>query len=143
MSKELFVNQETLTGSCLCGQCKYSITAELSHFFLCHCIQCQKTTASTFASNIIAVPTEIDWISGGDCTKRFDYPGRGFTQVFCDTCGSGLPFLDASGENLFIPTGTLDMVPDLKPEANIFWGERAAWCEHGTAAPRHERFDAP
>lgn len=136
----MLLSQETLTGSCLCGACKYSITAELMHFFQCHCVQCQKTTASNFAANIIAAPADIHWMSGSDNTKRFDYPGRGFTQVFCTTCGSGLPFLDRSGDMLFIPTGTLDSVPDIKPEANIFWAERAPWCDDGMQAPWQEGF---
>lgn len=136
------MSQETLTGSCLCGGCKYSITSELLHFFQCHCIQCRKTTASNFAANIIAAPSDINWISGENNTQRFDYPDRGFTQVFCTTCGSGLPFLDVKGEMLFIPTGTLNNVPSIKPEANIFWSERAEWCECGIAAPKQETFDS-
>jgi hypothetical protein len=136
------VNEETLIGSCLCGGCKYSITAELKHFFHCHCVQCRKTTASAFAANIIAVPAVINWLAGESSLKRFDYPGRGFTQVFCEICGSGLPFLDRAGEMLFIPTGTLDNTPTIKPEANIFWGEKAEWYEHGIAAPKQEGFDA-
>ena len=133
--------EETLIGSCLCGECRYSITSELKHFFQCHCMQCRKTTASAFAANIIAVPAEIKWASGEYNTTRFDYPGRGFTQVFCKTCGSGLPFIDKGGDMMFIPTGTLDNVPTIKPEANIFWGERARWYEHGLAAPRQEGCD--
>jgi len=120
----------------LCGECKYSITSELKNFFQCHCIQCRKITASAFAANIIAAPTEINWVSGASNLKRFDSIGRGFTQVFCNTCGSGLPFLDKGGEMLFIPTGTLDSVPSIKPEVNIFWDERADWCELGMAAPK-------
>ncbi len=134
------MTQETLTGSCLCGGCKYSVVTELKHFFQCHCIQCRKTTASTFAANIVAAPTEIEWISGADNIRRFDHDSRGFTQVFCATCGSGLPFLDKSGDVLFIPTGTLDCVPGILPEANIFWEERAEWCEPGMAAPRQAGF---
>jgi len=73
--------------------------------------------------------------------KRFDYPGRGFTQVFCRTCGSGLPFIDKKGEMLFIPAGTLDSSPSIKSEADIFWVERAEWCEHGITAPKQETFN--
>jgi hypothetical protein len=140
-SRIIMNNKEALTGSCLCGELKYPITSELKHFFQCHCIQCRKATASVFAANIIAVPAEIKWVSGGANIKRFDYPGRELTQVFCKTCGSGLPLLDEVGEMLFIPTGTLDNVPSIKPEANMFWGERVEWCEDGIAAPRQERFD--
>ena len=117
--KGLLMSQETLTGSCLCGECKYSITSELMHFFQCHCVQCRKTTASNFAANIIAAPSEINWVAGGNNISRYDHPDRGFTQAFCKTCGSGLPFVDKGGEMLFIPTGTLDSVPNIKPEANI------------------------
>ena len=131
---------ETLTGSCLSGQCQYSITAELKHFFQCHCVQCRKTTSSSFSANILAAPTPIDWISGEQNLKRFDFPERSFTQVFCDNCGSGLPFLNVSGETLFIPAGTLDNAPNIQPEANIFWGERATWHEHGVNAPKQNSF---
>ena len=132
---------ELLEGSCLCGQCRYAISANLMHFFHCHCLQCRKTTSSSFAANIIAEPAEIQWVSGADNIKRFDYPGRGFTRVFCTTCGSGLPFLDESGSMLFVPTGTLDNVPSIQPEANIFWDERAEWTECGFTAPRQSGFD--
>ncbi len=137
------MTQETLTGSCLCGECQYAITSEAKHFFHCHCVQCRKTTASAFAANIIVEPVEIQWLSGADHIKRFDYPGRAFTQVFCTTCGSGLPFQDEAGEMLFIPAGTLDNIPQITPEANIFWNEKAPWYEHGIAAPKQEGFGEP
>jgi hypothetical protein len=132
---------ETLTGSCLCGACQYSITAEVMHFFHCHCIQCRKTTSAAYAANILAVPTEINWTSGSDNMTRFDYPDRGFTQVFCKTCGSGMPFIDKKEQILFIPTGTLDCTPNIQPEANIFWEEKAQWLEHGRHAPKVTGFD--
>lgn len=132
---------ENLKGSCLCGQCTYSIAADPHHFFQCHCVQCRKMTGSAFAANIIAAPTEIHWLSGADKLTRYDYPGRVFTQVFCSICGSGLPFIDEPGEMLFVPAGTLDNAPTIQPEANIFWGERAQWYEHGVRAPRQETFD--
>ena len=134
--------QETLTGSCLCGDTRYEISAEMLHFFHCHCVQCRKTTSSAFAANIIASPSEINWVSGEQNLKRFDYPGRGFTQVFCSICGTGLPFLDKSGDMLFIPAGTLDQAPEIKPEANVFWGERASWYEHGIHAETQDGFES-
>jgi hypothetical protein len=45
-----------------------------------------------------------------------------------------LPFLEATGEILFTPAGTLEDTAEIKPEANIFWGEKVAWCKHGMAA---------
>ena len=83
------MNQQLLTGSCLCKRVKYSVAAELQQFYFCHCEQCRKVTGSAFASNIQAAPAEVKWLSGAEYVKRFDYPGdRLFTKVFCSECGS-------------------------------------------------------
>ncbi len=96
------MNSTTLTGSCLCGSVKYSVTTEIEHFYFYHCEQCRKITGSSFASNILAKPANVDWISGSENVKRFDYPGtRSFTKVFCSNCGSGLPSLNENGNILF------------------------------------------
>jgi len=135
------MNQQLLTGSCLCKRVKYSIAAELQEFYLCHCEQCRKVTGSAFASNIQAAPAEVKWLSGAQYVKRFDYPGdRLFTKVFCSECGSGLPFLNKSGKKLFIPAGSLDSEPGILPGHNIFWGDRSSWYEAGIAARRSEGF---
>jgi|TARA_B110000114_G_C14906897_1_gene323013 hypothetical protein len=51
-----------------------------------------------------------------------------------------LPFLDATGEILFMPAGTLEDSAEIKPEANIFGGEKVAWCNHSMAAPKQNGF---
>ncbi|MGA7964636.1 MAG: GFA family protein [Gammaproteobacteria bacterium] len=135
------MNQRVLTGSCLCKRVKYSIETEPQQFYFCHCEQCRKITGSAFASNILAAPAEVKWLSGEDYVKRFDYQGdRLFTKVFCSECGSGLPFLNKSGKKLFIPAGSLDSEPGMSPEHNIFWGDRSSWYEAGISAPKSEGF---
>jgi len=130
-----------LTGSCLCGRVRFSISAELEHFYFCHCEQCRKITGSAFAANILAKPAPIDWLTGAQKVRRFDYPGsRSFTKVFCSDCGSGLPFLNESGNTLFIPAGSLDQTPSISPEKNIFWADKAEWYEQGVSSPNCEGF---
>ena len=128
---------QVLVGSCLCRAVSYSITTELQNFYFCHCKQCRKLTGSAFAANIQAVPAAVSWLSGAEYVKRFDLPGeRQFTKVFCLACGSGLPFLNKTGDKLFIPAGSLDSTPSLEPRHNIFWQDRAEWYELGVAASR-------
>ena len=130
-----------VSGSCLCGSVKYSLSSELNSFYFCHCEQCRKITGSAFAANILAKPTQIEWLKGAEKVRRFDYPGtKSFTKVFCSECGSGLPFLNESGETLYIPAGSLDENPSISPELNIFWGDRAGWYEHGVLSPNCEEF---
>lgn len=125
-----------LNGSCLCGRVQYAIAAELKSFYFCHCEQCRKITGSAFAANILAKPTEIEWLSGAEIIKRFDYPGeRSFSKIFCRECGSGLPFLNKSGTTLIIPAGSLDCDLPLQPGHNIFWDDRSSWYEAGVEAP--------
>jgi hypothetical protein len=135
------MGKTNLNGSCLCGRVKYSISAELKKFYFCHCEQCRKITGSSFASNILASPSEIQWIKGEELVKRFDYPGdRSFTKVFCMECGSGLPFLNESKTTLFVPAGSLDCDPIIRPNKNIFWGDKSLWYEEGIEAPRCDGF---
>ena len=130
-----------LTGSCLCGQVQYSVTTEIEDFYLCHCQQCRKITGSAFASNIQTKPVDIQWFSGFDKVRRFDYLGkRTFTKVFCSECGSGLPYLNEKGCALIIPAGSLNDEPVLKPKNNIFWADRAQWYETGIDAPKCSGF---
>jgi hypothetical protein len=125
------------TGSCLCGEVKYSVTTCIEDFYFCHCQQCRKITGSAFAANILTKPVAINWLSGVKTVKRFDYPGdRVFTKVFCTNCGSGLPYLNQKEDALVIPAGSLDQTPTLKPQHNIFWGDKANWYEAGITAPQ-------
>lgn len=131
----------TLSGSCLCRNVQYSITTEIEDFYFCHCQQCRKITGSAFASNIQTKPVEILWLSGFEKLKRFDFPGtRSFTKVFCNNCGSGLPYLNEKGSALIIPAGSLDDNPALKPMQNIFWDDKAQWYEEGIIAPQCANF---
>lgn len=131
------MRKSSLKGSCLCGKVSYAVSTELKAFFFCHCEQCRKITGSSFASNILAKPAQVIWESGEEFVKRFDYPGeRAFTKVFCNNCGCGLPFLNESGTTLFIPAGSLDCDPKIRPEKNIFWGDKSPWYEEGVNAPK-------
>lgn len=135
------MNSTTLSGSCLCGSVKFSVTIEIKKFYFCHCEQCRKITGSAFSSNILAKPSKITWVSGSKKIKRFDYPGtKAYSKVFCSECGSALPFLNESGNTLFIPAGSLDSDLEIKPDNNIFWGDKASWYEDGISASKCSEF---
>ena len=130
-----------LKGSCLCGAVAYQLETRLKNFYFCHCEQCRKLTGSAHAANILAEPVSVDWCRGGDKITRYDAPeGRSFTHVFCRDCGSGLPFLNASGKTLFIPAGSLDNAPGIDVDCNIFWDEAPSWYPPALSARRCKAF---
>jgi len=132
--------QAVIEGGCLCGTVRFSLNNEFAKFYLCHCSQCRKITGSSNAANLFTAPQNIEWLSGQASMKRFDYPGRDFTSVFCTECGSGLPYLSKSGKSLIVPAGSLNDEPNIAPQANIFWLERTAWFEPGVSAEHFDGF---
>jgi hypothetical protein len=64
------------TGSCLCGNVRYELTAELGDFGYCHCTSCRKASGSAHAANApisrahfrllgdAGRPADSSWVSG-------------------------------------------------------------------------------
>jgi len=129
-----------VSGSCLCGRVKFACENSFSQFHLCHCIQCQKATGSAHASNLFTTKENITWHSGQYFVRKYDVPGRSISNAFCSECGSGLPYLSGAGEALVVPAGSLDGTPNILPEDNIFWAERAKWYDHVHRAQHFEGF---
>ena len=121
-------------GSCLCGSVTFAIADNEEHFYLCHCNQCQKSTGSAFAANIFTAVSNIEWLTGTELIKRYDINGRTISNVFCSECGSRVPYVSKSGKHLVIPAGSLDSPVSIKPDANIFWAEKAHWYLDGQSA---------
>lgn len=129
-----------LTGNCLCGDVSFTVSADFSQFYLCHCKQCRQITGSPYAANLLTTPEKLTWVSGEKLLQRYDYPGRAFSKVFCSKCGSSLPFVTQSGQTLIVPAGCLDEQPDMTPDNNIFWDEHVAWVESSHGAPKCRQF---
>jgi len=118
---------QSLSGSCLCGAVRYTVTGEAQRFYHCHCSRCRKATGTGHASNLFLKGT-LEWESGEELIKSFKVPGaERFTNIFCETCGGRVPrFIEKIGV-VFIPAGSLDDEPGLGPQAHIFRGSSAAW----------------
>ncbi len=131
---------DKLSGECLCGKVKFEVENEFDQFHLCHCKQCQRATGSAHASNLFTRVDNINWLAGADSIKRYDVPNRVISNAFCDACGSSLPYLSLSGKALVIPAGCLNGKPNMSPQNNIFWSERAPWYDAAVLANPAARF---
>lgn len=129
-----------LTGQCLCGSVKFSVNDDFKAFYQCHCKQCQQLTGSAFASNIFTAPDNIEWLSGKDCITDYEHPSREFSKSFCRGCGSALPFVNKTKTSLIVPAGSLDELPEIQPQANIFVSEEACWLKPGLKAKNFDSF---
>jgi len=111
------------TGSCLCGQIRYSVTGPLRPVIACHCVQCRKTSghhvaATSARRSDIAISGDVTWYASSDTAKR----------GFCGACGSNM-FWDGSGQNLSVFTGTLDGETGLAMAGHIFCADKGDYYE--------------
>lgn len=129
------MQSEVLTGSCLCGTVRYTVTGEVKRFYHCHCSRCRKATGTGHASNLF-LNGSLSWESGEDNIASYKVPeAERFTNTFCRTCGGRLPrFIEKVGMVL-VPAGSLDDEPAMTPQARIFTGSRAAWSCDASALP--------
>lgn len=132
---------DTYTGSCLCGAVAYEVDGPFEAFHICHCSRCRKSTSSAFACNLFTRPDAIRWLRGEDQTRRFELPeAKRFARAFCETCGSGVPYTNRTGTALVVPAGTLNGMPPIEPQDQIFWKHRAPWYDAVIAAPVFDEY---
>jgi len=120
---------ETFTGSCLCKKITYKSVGDAMRFYHCHCERCRKATGTGHATNIMIKPeTEIEWLSGEELLGRYKVPeAERFYNCFCKECGSPMPRVVPELGSVLIAAGSLDMVPEMKPQGRIFWDSRVEW----------------
>jgi hypothetical protein len=123
------VTDAPLTGSCLCGAVEYEVSGPVLRFLHCHCERCRKATGTGHATNLILKSDGVNWKGNEAKLLRYKLPeAERFATTFCRTCGSPLP-REGTGM-VVIPAGSLDSLPEDKPQGRIFWDSRVVWsCE--------------
>ena len=129
-----------LSGGCLCGAIRYSISAPVTALRACHCLNCQKHTGSAGSVNAI-VPNDAFKIVKGE-PKRYDdsatQSGRTLSRHFCENCGS--PIYSHRNPNpgfVVVRAGTLDDSSGLKSGTHIWTASARPWSHIDPAAERH------
>jgi len=122
------MNDDPISGSCLCGTVKFTVKPPFSAFRYCHCSRCRKASGSAHAANLFVPRAQFEWSAGEDSVKRYDLPqAQRFSVWFCGECGSRVPHNVKTREDVLVPAGLLDGDPQMRPENNIFWASKAAW----------------
>jgi hypothetical protein len=135
------MTENTVKGSCLCGEVCYQVEGPFKIFQYCHCSRCRKFTGSLCASNLFVPPERFEWTQGKELVGRYEHnEAKFFATNFCKQCGSSLPWEVQGGKNIIVTAGTLDDDPGIKPMWNIFWKFKAPWLEDIFNLPKHDEF---
>lgn len=120
--------EQTLTGSCLCGDLKFIVTGKPARFYHCHCSRCRKASGTGHASNLFVKKAKLEWQGDTNTIRHFKLPeAERFARSFCTRCGSPLPREVPQFNMVFVPAGTLNEEPNIKPQARIFHDSRVGW----------------
>lgn len=126
-----------VTGSCLCGAVVFHITTSFRTAYNCHCGRCRKGRAAAHATNGFVPAAAVSFVSGQQNLERYKVPdARFFAQVFCRTCGSIMPKLDAERDVAVVPYGSLDVDPRTAAASHIYVAHKAAWFDVTDSLPQ-------
>jgi hypothetical protein len=118
-----------LDGGCLCGAVRFELTREPVWSHYCHCSRCRKITGAACAANLFLPSDGLRFSQGQELLRTFRLPGSThFRHVFCERCGSTMPFADEVLKLAVVPLGSLEGDhPGLAPRVHMFVDSKAPW----------------
>jgi hypothetical protein len=129
-----------LTGGCLCGAIRYTISAPITALRACNCRNCQKASGTGASVNAV-VPTDAFRITQGTPKHYADsatQSGRTLSRYFCGECGSPI-----YGERnpkpgfVVVRAGTFDDSSGLKIATHIWTASARPWSHIDPACEQH------
>jgi hypothetical protein len=133
-----------IQGSCLCGEVAFEIEGAPERLMYCHCSRCRRARSAAHGANLFFKPEQLKWVSGQSLVKTFKDPtARVFTLCFCEKCGSGAPRINREFNMAYVPAGSLDTHPGIKPLARIFVGSMASWVDITDSVPQFAELPPP
>ncbi|HTE53253.1 MAG TPA: GFA family protein [Kofleriaceae bacterium] len=117
------------TGSCQCGAVTYRMARPVAAW-VCHCLDCQRMTASAYSFSMATPRATFHWTKGEPrtFTKTGDN-GRASEQHFCADCGSWLATTSpAAPDAMIVRVGTLDDHAWIKPVSQAWASSALPWA---------------
>jgi hypothetical protein len=125
---------ETLSGSCLCGACRFTARGPAGEVWACHCGQCRKLSGH-YAASFDAEEAGVVW-QARDRLTEYATPGGG-RRGFCRGCGSSLYFRAADGA-FSVEAGAIDGPTGGQLAQHIFLTDKGDYYELDDGLPQRD-----
>ena len=106
-----------MTGGCLCGSLRYSVSAAPVFQVICHCRMCQKASGGPFMALAFVPPESVEVTKG---TTETIQTSSDSVRHFCVDCGSPIFFQRPQVQRIAVLIGTLDEPFDFKPNFHCY-----------------------
>ena len=118
-----------LTGGCLCGAIRYTLSATVTGLRACHCTHCQKSSGTGSSVNAV-VPGAAFTLTQGTPRRYADKAdsGRTLLRFFCGDCGAPIySHRENSPERIVVRAGSFDDSSAMRIAANIWTKSARPW----------------
>lgn len=130
---------DAITGGCLCGKVRYTVSQPVVNIIACHCTNCQKTSGAGMSHNT-PVATSAVTFTGAQPKIFADTAQSGNTlyRAFCGDCGSSIYSQRAkTPEMMVLKVGSLDNPDAMKLIMNIWTNSARPWVHIDPATESH------
>jgi len=125
----------TRLGGCQCGDVRYALSAPPLTLYACHCLDCQKQSASGFGMSMPVPRSGFQILQGEpEMWRRTAASGRVVACAFCRTCGTRLYHApDRNPSIVNVKPGTLDNPLGLIPIGHVWVSRAHPWLKPSIA----------
>ena len=117
-----------LAGSCQCGQVRYQVLKPYRFVAVCHCLDCQRLSASAFSLTMLV---DADALKVEGTLKKFEHKGgSGATKEcrLCPECGNRIYHVNPrTPQFVRLKPGTLDDASILEPDYHTWVKRKLPW----------------
>ncbi|WP_286263100.1 GFA family protein [Thalassotalea atypica] len=130
------------SGSCLCGDIRFSVQEFEPMIGHCHCKMCQKFHGAAFSTFGEVKLTNLTWLAGEDRLASY-CAENGSVRKFCQHCGSSLLFescFNRETKTVEISLAAFDTLEPVKPDAHIYTDSQVNWCQFNDQLPKFKGY---
>ena len=127
---------ERVSGSCLCGAVRFSVSGPSLFCGHCHCSMCRRNHGAGYVTWFAVQRSQFHLETGDADLTQYASSDHG-TRSFCTRCGSSL-FCETSRmpDKIDIVLANMHGPIDKKPDVHIFFDDRADWVHVNDGLPR-------
>jgi hypothetical protein len=131
-----------IDGQCLCGHVTYTAEAEPSRTAVCHCTDCQASSASAYGV-VVRINADSFKLTSGTLKSwvKTAESGNRRALTFCPECGTriyGAPKDPASGGHFSLRVGTVRQRQQFVPQLQVWTRSRQPWTLELARVPGNE-----
>jgi hypothetical protein len=117
-----------ISGGCLCGAVRFTLSELPTHAGYCHCTRCQRRTGTAASAQARIDGRTFALVAGEESLGAWRHPEGGFEKCFCRVCGSQLFSRSPDDPSqMSVRMSAFDEDPGVRPSWRTYVAYAAAW----------------